>query len=188
MTVFPRIKFMYHRTFIAHLGIYKNKCTKLVALHCPINRSYVQLTSVSVCFTSSQYEQIITFQFIQLTYPWTEIMIHYWSCANNSLGIPPNQATEWRWQHSLYKPYKKSRQQKSSVSSLMIFRKYGKTSTKKKKYLGIFINDESSIFFHWMIHGFGGKLYERLCTFTHGMYSVFKKKEREEKYCHLNVS
>lgn len=40
-----RIKFMYHGTFTTHLGIYKNKFTKLVTLHLPINGSYIQQVS-----------------------------------------------------------------------------------------------------------------------------------------------
>jgi len=51
---------MYHGTFIALLGIYKNKFTKLVTLHCPTNGLYVQQITISVYFSSNQYEQNAT--------------------------------------------------------------------------------------------------------------------------------
>jgi hypothetical protein len=172
---------MYHGSFTAHLGIYKNKFIKLVTLHHPINGSYVQQSSFLVNFGSNQNEQ--TLPFIRMMYARGETTIHYWSCANNSLGIPPNQATEWRWQHSLYKLYK-NLDNKSLVSSLMIFQKRGKISTKKKN-LCIF-NKESSVFFHLVIHGLSGKLCAWSCIFTHDIYTVLKRDGG--KLCHFNVS
>lgn len=143
---------------------------KIVALRSPATDHTFSRAASRFCSGSGR---------IHATETGTKVTIRHRSRANNSLRIPPDQATEWRRRHSLYKPYKKSSQQKFlSISSLAIFRKYGEisTTTKKKKSWHLLSMKNLQIFFHWIIHGFGGKLREWLRTFTRGMYSVLKTK------------